>query len=129
MLYSYPTFQGTHKVGVTSDTQLNFFCVTPSTKILDTGHVEVQTQASHYSLAYQPFIQMIDLEIGRKGIHMHDKSKHEHIGYASEHPLGSDINILQSFSQFEYGNDCVSDVTMALPHTIRQLFNHLSVQV
>ena len=60
---------------------------------------------------------------------MHDKSKQKHIGYASEHPLGSDINTLQSLSQFEYGNDCVSDVTMALPHTTRQLFNHLSVQV
>lgn len=60
---------------------------------------------------------------------MRDKSKQEHIGYAYEHPLRSDIYILQSLSQFEYGNDCVSDVTMALPHTTRQLFNNLSVQV
>jgi hypothetical protein len=60
---------------------------------------------------------------------MHDKSKQKHIGYASGHPLGSDIYILQSFGQFEYGNDCVSDVTMTLPHTTRHLFNHLSVQV
>ena len=52
-----------------SDTQQNFFCVNPGTKILDTGHAEVQTQASHYSLAYQTFIQMIGLAIGRKGIH------------------------------------------------------------
>jgi hypothetical protein len=32
-------------------------------------------------------------------------------------------------SQFEYDNDCVSDVTMALPHTTRQLLNRLSVEV
>ena len=60
---------------------------------------------------------------------MHDKSKQVHTDYASEHPLGSDVNTLQSLSHFEYGNDCVSDVTMALPHTTCQLFNRLSVQV
>jgi hypothetical protein len=60
---------------------------------------------------------------------MHDKSKQEHIGYESEHPLGSEINILQSVSQFEYENDCVSGVTMALPHTTCQLLNRLSVEV
>ena len=54
---------------IMSDTQQNFFCVTPSTTVLDTDYAEVQTQASHYSLAYQTFIQMIDHKIGRKGIH------------------------------------------------------------
>ena len=60
---------------------------------------------------------------------MHDESKRERIGYESEHPPGSERNMLQSVSQFEYEYDCVSDVTMALPHTTRQLPNRLSGEV